>query len=129
LCSPKSYEEFLKPLHTWLAQEINVPLILHICGDTTDRIGMIAGTGIACFHWDTKTGSPRKVRGLAGEKLSLMGGISNYLLLRGAPDEIQAAAADAAEDVIDIIGPECAIPLKTPLENLKAIAKIGRRTP
>ncbi len=121
LCSPGAYEEFLLPMHKRLAEEIKVPLILHICGNTSDRIGMIAKTGLACFHWDTKTGTPQDVRKLAGEELSLMGGISNYKLLKSRPEEIAADAAQAIEAGIDIIGPECAIPLLTPLANLKAI--------
>jgi len=75
LCSPKAYEEFLVPVHTRLAEEIDVPVLLHICGDTSDRIGMIAETGLEGFHWDTKTGSPQEVRRLAGPRLSLMGGM------------------------------------------------------
>ena len=58
LCGPRMYEEFLVPLHRRLAQEIKAPVILHICGNTSDRIGMIAQTGLACFHWDTKTRQP-----------------------------------------------------------------------
>jgi [methyl-Co(III) methanol-specific corrinoid protein]:coenzyme M methyltransferase len=122
LCGPRMYEEFLVPLHRRLAEEIKAPVILHICGNTSDRIGMIAQTGLACFHWDTKTGSPAEVRRLAGEKLALMGGISNYKLLRGSPEEIAADAQSAAAAGIDVVGPECAIPLATPLANLKAVA-------
>ncbi len=127
LCSPKAYKTFLKPIHTRLQKEVDCPLILHICGDTSDRIGMIADTGLDCFHWDTSTGSPRHVRELAGHKLSLMGGISNYKLLRSTPEEITLDAVTAAENGIDIIGPECAIPLSTPFVNLKAITKTGKR--
>ncbi len=126
LCGPRAYEEFLVPLHTQLASEIEAPLILHICGDTSDRIGMIAGTGLNGFHWDTKTGSPRKVRQLAGERLSLMGGISNFKLLRDTPEVIAADAVEAFRAGIDVVGPECAIPLATPLANLKAVTAIGR---
>ncbi len=122
LCGPRMYEQFLVPLHRRLAAEIKCPVILHICGNTSDRIGMIARTGLACFHWDTKTGSPAEVRRLAGERLSLMGGISNFKLLRGTPDEIAADAEVAAAAGIDVVGPECAIPLATPLANLKAVA-------
>lgn len=125
LCSPQAYEQYLKPMHQRLAREIKVPLILHICGNTRDRIAMIAQTGLACFHWDTKTGSSQEARELAGRKISLMGGISNYLLLRGAPEDISTAASEAVRADIDIIGPECAIPLSTPLANLKAIAAVG----
>ena len=122
LCSPAAYRDFLQEIHALLAREIACPLILHICGNTSDRIGMIAQTGMACFHWDTKTGTPAAVRQLAGPNLSLMGGISNYLLLTGTPEQVRAAAADAAAGDIDIVAPECAIPLGTPLANLQAVA-------
>ncbi len=122
LCSPQTYETFVLPLHRRLAEEIKVPLILHICGNTLDRVGMIARTGVACFHWDTKSGPPEQEREMAGPRLALMGGVSNYLLLRGTPDEVAAQAAHAVAAGIDVVGPECAIPLTTPLENLKSVA-------
>ena len=61
------------------------------------------------------------MRGLAGERMALMGGVSNYSLLRGTAEEV-AAMAEGAKGEVDIVGPECAIPLQTPLGNLKAIA-------
>jgi [methyl-Co(III) methanol-specific corrinoid protein]:coenzyme M methyltransferase len=123
LCSPDAYHDFLQEVHHRLAEEIHCPVILHICGNTQDRIAMIAQTGLAAFHWDTKTGSPQSVRALAGEKLALMGGISNIKLLSGSPEEIARQAQQAAAAGIDIVGPECAIPLRTPLANLLAITK------
>ncbi len=126
LCSPAAYRDFLMDVHRRLVEEIKVPLILHICGNTSDRIGFIARTGVACFHWDTKTGTPDEVRKLAGSRLSLMGGISNLRLLSGTPEEIRQMALNAANAGIDIIGPECAIPLKTPLCNLQAISSAGK---
>lgn len=125
LCSPGAYREFLLPRHKELARLIKAPVILHICGNTSDRIGMIAETQLDCFHWDTKTGTAEQVRKLAGQKLSLMGGISNLMLLNGMPEDVSAAAVEAAEADCDVIGPECAIPLSTPLANLQAISAIG----
>lgn len=127
LCSPEAYREFLAGMHSYLAGEIAVPVILHICGNSSDRIGYIAETGIDCFHWDTKTGPPEEVRKLAGGRLSLMGGISNLTLLSGSPGDIFSLAAAAAEAGIDVVGPECAVPLSTPLENLKAAASIKKK--
>lgn len=124
LCSPMAYEQFLKPMHSRLAQEISVPTLLHICGDTKDRIEYIAQTGMDCFHWDTKSGSSEEMRQLAGENLSLIGGVSNYTLLRGTPDDVISRVNDAIRAGINIVGPECAIPLLTPLKNLKAITSI-----
>jgi [methyl-Co(III) methanol-specific corrinoid protein]:coenzyme M methyltransferase len=122
LCSPSAYTDFLLPVHRQLVEELAAPLILHICGNTSDRIAAIDQTGIACFHWDTKTGSSAGVRKLAGDRMGLDGGISNYRLLQGRPEEIRAMAQEAVEAGIDVVGPECAIPLKTPLANLKAVA-------
>ena len=122
LCSPMAYRDFLQEIHRQLAEQIPCPVILHICGNTQDRIGMIAQTGLAAFHWDIKTGPPERVRELAGTKLALMGGIGNLKLLGGAPAEIRRQAQDAAAAGIDIVGPECAIPLRTPLANLLAVA-------
>jgi MtaA/CmuA family methyltransferase len=126
LCSPRTYEKFLQELHARLVETIQAPLILHICGNTADRIGMIARTGVSCFHWDTKTGTPAEVRKLAGDHMALMGGINNIRLLQGSPYEIAEQARLAADSDMDVIGPECAIPLATPLANLKAITSIGR---
>lgn len=126
LCSPRTYETFLLDLHARLVDAIPAPVILHICGNTSDRIGMIARTGVSCFHWDTKSGPPGEVRKLAGDRMALMGGVSNLRLLQGTPDEIAGMARAAASAGIDVVGPECAIPLATPLANLRAIASIGR---
>ena len=124
LCSPDSYREFLQEIHDELAQKIKCPLILHICGDTSDRIGMISQTRLSCFHWDTKVGSSAKARKLAGDRLSLMGGINNIEVLRSGDERsIITAAKQAAEAGIDVIAPECAVPLDTPMQNLKILGK------
>lgn len=126
LCGPQAYEELLQPVHKRLVEEIKAPVILHICGDTSDRISMIDKTGMHCFHWDTKLGSSSKARELAGDRLSLCGGISNIRLYQETPDVIKADAIDAARSGIDIVGPECCVGLPTPMENLKAVTSIGR---
>ncbi len=127
LCSPAAYRDFLLPLHQRLSAEIEAPVILHICGNTADRIGMVAQTGLNCFHWDTKTGQPAEVRALAGPRLALMGGVSNFTLLRGTAEEVATQVHVAMTGDIDVVGPECAVPLTTPLANLKVIT--ARRWP
>jgi len=121
LRSPAAYRDFVLPLHQRIAEEIKAPVILHICGHTADRIGMIAQSGLSCFHWDTKTGRAGEIRALAGPRLALMGGVSNLTLLRGTADEVAGQVQAALAGDIDVVGPECAIPLATPLGNLKAI--------
>ena len=127
LCSPDAYREFLAEIHQELHERIGCPLILHICGDTSDRIEYIRETGLECFHFDSKV--PTAVaRKLAGEKLALMGGTSNLdLVLNGTPEAIEADIASKLRVGVDIVGPECAVPLDAPYENLKHIAVAARK--
>ena len=128
LCSPDAYREFLKELHAEFAETIPCLSILHICGDTSDRIDMIAETGLACFHWDTKLGDAKRARELAGERLSLMGGINNTEVLRlRTVKDIEQQCQTALDGGTDIVAPECAVPLDAPLRNLKAIGDYIKR--
>jgi len=121
MCSPLTYRDFLLPLHRRLVQQITCPLVLHTCGDTADRIEAIAESGIGCFHYDTRI--PAAVaRRLAGDRMALMGGISNINSLLPADEAaIRADVRQALNAGINVIGPECAIPLSTPLACLRAI--------
>ena len=59
LVSADYYKRFLKDLHIEFVERLPVPIILHICGRTVDRMGYIAETGIAAFHFDSKNAAGR----------------------------------------------------------------------
>ncbi len=123
LVSAAMYGDFLWPLHCRIARESRVPLILHICGDTADRIELISRSGLACFHFESKVPAAEAVR-LAGGRITLMGNLNNpELLLRGTPEQVRTEARRVHEAGVDIIAPECAVPLTTPTANLRAIAE------
>lgn len=126
LVSPGMYRDFLWPLHKRLARDIPGPVVLHICGDTADRIAYISRTGLACFHFESKV-SAGKARWLAGDRIALMGNINNpRTLLQGAPDDVAAEVEVCLRAGVEIIAPECAVPLTTPTENLQAIVTAAR---
>jgi uroporphyrinogen-III decarboxylase len=57
-----------------------------------------------------------------GHLMSLVGNVNNpQVLYQGTPEDVHQQLRYAVEAGINIIGPECAIPLSTPIENLKAI--------
>jgi MtaA/CmuA family methyltransferase len=117
LCSPEAYRDFVFPIHKEIAKEINCPIILHICGYTLDRIQYINQTGFSCFHYDSKN-DDLKIRLLANN-IALAGGTNNpQLLLSGSENDIVKDIEQKIKTGIDIIGPECAVPLDTPLKNL-----------
>jgi len=53
----------------------------------------------------------------------LWGGIGNLDTLYKTPQDVRRQAREAAEAGINIIGPECAVPLDVKVENLRAISQ------
>ncbi len=122
LCSPEAYRDYLIPIHSMLAKEIKVPIILHICGDTVDRIEHICQTHVASFHFESKVDACEAVK-INNKRMALIGNINNpSTLLFKRPEDVRKEVYKAIECGVDIIGPECAVPLSTPIENLIEIA-------
>lgn len=127
LAGPDTYRDFLMPVHQEITKKVRGPLILHTCGRTTDRMGHIATAGFAAFHFDSKNVLHEAVNTAERENLLLTGDINNPdVLLGGSPDDVRRDVLEALESGITIISPECAIPLRTPNVNLKAIVKTVR---
>lgn len=121
LVSGRMYEEFLWPHHSRLARDCQAPLILHICGNTADRLDAIARSGLRCFHFESKV-PPETARDIVRHRITLMGNLNNpELLLRGTPEQVRAAVQRVLAAEVEIIAPECAVPLTTPTRNLQAL--------
>ena len=121
LVSGEWYSRYLRDLHMEFAEQLPVPLIMHICGKTLDRMPAIAETGFAAFHYDSKN-NPAEAMELVRDRIALVGNINNpeTLFARG-PEEVRAEVFENLDAGVPLIGPECAIPLQTPLDNLRAI--------
>lgn len=121
MCSAEAYRSLLFELHREITQEVPCPIVLHTCGDTSDRIDSFASTGIAGFHYDTRVAA-RTARDLAGDSIALVGGVNNVESLLACDEaRIRVDVLQAVSAGIDIIGPECAIPLGTPMRSLRMI--------
>ena len=126
LVGPNVYEEYLLPRHKILTSEIGGPLILPVCGNCKDRIDMFADAGFDAYHFEWQLDAKEAVERV-GDRISLVGNIDNAnVLFMGTPEDVYKQARYAIESGVNIIGPECAIPLKTPIENLKAISEAVR---
>ena len=126
LVSGEYYQRYLRDLHIEFAERIPCPIILHICGHTVDRMEFIAQTGMAAFHFDSKN-APDESIDIVGDRISLVGNINNPETLFSKDAEVVAAEVIRNLDAgVQLIGPECAIPLQTSIENLKAIPQTVR---
>jgi [methyl-Co(III) methanol-specific corrinoid protein]:coenzyme M methyltransferase len=123
LVSGDYYREFLMELHQEMAERLEVPVILHICGNTLDRLDYIAQTGMASFHFDSKN-DPQEAMDIAAGRIGLVGNINNpELLYAGEPADVRKAVYKCMDAGVNMIAPECAIPLATKLQNLLEIPR------
>ena len=123
LVSGEYYRRFLLEIHQEMAERLDVPIILHICGNTLDRMPHIAQTGMAAFHFDSKN-DPQQAMDAVGGGIVLAGNINNpeTLYARG-PAEVREEVHKCLDAGVQMIAPECAIPLATKLENLIEIPR------
>jgi len=101
-------------------------LILHICGDTTDRLDLIAQSGAHIMSLDYKVKLSAARDAFAG-KMAFAGNLNPVnVVQRGSRDEIVNETIngikEAGKDSSYIVMPGCDIPPSTPLENLRLIS-------
>lgn len=121
LVSPATYKEFLLPLHKEITAEIQGALILHVCGNCRDRLELFAEAGFDAYHFEWQVDARYAVEQV-GTRMSLIGCINNaQALYQGSPEDVYQQTRYAIDSGVHVIGPECAVPLTTPLSNLKAI--------
>jgi MtaA/CmuA family methyltransferase len=123
MVSPRMYRDMLMPIHRRIVAAVGCPIVLHCCGDTTDRLEYFAQAGFACYHFESKVSLSTAVAAAAG-RMTLMGNINNpELLLSATPDQVVAACREVLAAGVQILAPECAVPLRTPIANLKALVE------
>ena len=123
IVSPRMYCDLLLPLHQEIFSAIGAPTVLHCCGNTTDRVKYFAETGVDCYHFESQVNLASAVTDARG-KMTLIGNINNpTILLNGNREDVLMACQKAIEGGVQILSPECAVPLTTPIQNLKALVE------
>ena len=99
------------------------PWLCYYCGDCSDRLELFAASGVDAYHFEWQVDAKMAVNKV-GHLISLVGNINNpKTLYQGTPDDVYRQVRYSIAAGVNIIGPECAIPLATPIENLKAIVE------
>ena len=105
-----------------------VKTILHICGDTTDRLESLAATGVDCLSLDMAVDFG-KAREILGPEFCLMGNVDTTLLALGKAEKV----AEASRRVIEAAGQDghlllsggCLLTDLCPTENIEAMIRVG----
>jgi [methyl-Co(III) methanol-specific corrinoid protein]:coenzyme M methyltransferase len=121
-----TYRDFLLPLHQEMNQELRYPTILHCCGKALDRMEYFSQAGFTSYHFESKN-DPYQAMKIVQSRMTLIGNINNPdTLLKGEPSDVERDVRQAIDAGVQIIAPECAIPLVTPNCNLKAIVATAK---
>jgi [methyl-Co(III) methanol-specific corrinoid protein]:coenzyme M methyltransferase len=127
IVSPRMYCDLLLPIHKEIFGAIGAPTVLHCCGNTTDRVKYFAETGVDCYHFESQVNLASAVADAHG-KMTLIGTINNpTVLLNGDREDVLKACRQAIEGGVQILSPECAVPLTTPVKNLKLLVEFAGR--
>ncbi|MDP6350037.1 MAG: uroporphyrinogen decarboxylase family protein [Chloroflexota bacterium] len=118
----ETYRDFLLPVHREIVPQIEAPVVLHCCGATLDRIEHFKEAGFAAFHFANEN-DPRAAKLAVGD-FPLVGNVSNVkALMNGTPADVKGEVEELYAAGIDVISPECAVPMQAPEENLRAIVE------
>jgi uroporphyrinogen decarboxylase len=132
LINPKQMERFavppLKKISDW-AKSKNVHTILHICGNTSDRLELFPRTGCSAIFFDQKVDISKAKEVLFG-KMCFGGNIAPVHVLL---NKTAAEVTEACREIIEIAGkdggfilvPGCDIPPTIPYENIKAFHDVA----
>lgn len=133
LISRKQFERFampyLKKFTDW-AKSRNVHTLVHICGDTTDRLDLYPLTGASCISLDHKTDIGKAKEALHG-KMCFAGNVDPVkIMLQGSVQDVE----DACKKVVQTAGtdggfvlmPGCDIPPTVPYENIQKFIQVAR---
>jgi len=133
LISKKQFEKFavpyLKKFTDW-ARGRGAHTLLHICGNTTDRLDLFPATGASCISLDHKT-DIAKAKQVLGGKMCFGGNVDPVaVMLQGTPELVEKTCKEIIEkagtDGGFVLMPGCDIPPTVPYENIQAFINTAR---
>jgi MtaA/CmuA family methyltransferase len=133
VCSPKVYKEYEWGYAKEMVERLKAKDILlayHICGDTTDIVPDMVETGAAVLELDYKADLP-KIKEASRGKATILGPIDPSIMALGTPKLVAEKCKEAIEVLAPgggfILGPGCALPPKTPPENVHAMIEAAKK--
>jgi [methyl-Co(III) methanol-specific corrinoid protein]:coenzyme M methyltransferase len=126
MLNPKFFERHVAPRLREIIDEVDVPVILHICGNATRILPKMVEMRPAAISLDART-DLNKAREVAQGKVKLVGNLSPvHTLLHKDTDVIKQAVKDVIENGIDMVAPGCSLSPLTPTENIWTMVESAR---
>ncbi|MGA2141765.1 MAG: uroporphyrinogen decarboxylase family protein [Brevinematales bacterium] len=136
MISREQFREFSLPYLKKLVGKLRargVYVLIHICGNTTNRLDLIPETGANIMSVDYKV-SLAKARELLGGKIAFAGQMNPVSVMQASDKEgVEEACRNCIEQAGNspgyILMPGCDIPPSVPMENVYAMVRTGRNYP
>jgi len=133
LIGPGLYEQFALPaerrVFASIADACDLPTSLHICGDSTPILPLMASSGAQVLEIDHLVSLDNACR-LVPEEITLWGNLDPVGVLRnGTPESVQTAASEAIATVREhgrrrfVLSSGCTLAPDTPAQNITAIMR------
>ena len=125
LIRPDAYSTYLLPVDRAIAAELSVPVILHCCGKTLDRVHLFNRNGFESFNFESANDA---VQMRSRASMTLVGNINNpKTILDGTPEDVEREVFYALDAGVEILAPECAAPMNGRLANVTAVREARDR--
>ncbi|WP_342303775.1 methylcobamide:CoM methyltransferase MtbA [Methanolobus sp. ZRKC5] len=122
------YEKFVVPFHKKVCdamRELNVPTVLHVCGDTTQGLGVMETCGVDGISVDQNVDAATAVGNV--KNAVIVGNLDPVnMLWNRTPEEIKEESQKVLDAGIGLLAPGCGIVSKTPTENLQAMVEMAK---
>lgn len=117
----KNFDKFIMPMYVKMLKamkEIDIPVIIHICGNTKTIIDSLNTLEVQALSFDS-------IVNLNFVKLNIntniMGNVSTLLLQNGPIDKVVSVTQSTIDLGVDIVSPACGLGMSTPIKNLRAM--------
>ncbi|MEE8167643.1 MAG: uroporphyrinogen decarboxylase family protein [Candidatus Hydrothermarchaeales archaeon] len=122
--SPGDYRKFALPYEKALIDEIQVPVIFHICGDVKQILGDMIATGADCISVDEVMDIVQ-----VHEHTAVWGNVSPALLVDGSKEEVRRAseAVVRLQDKV-VLSSGCVVPANANGDNIKEMVRVANES-
>ncbi len=131
MLSPSFFQTFSGSFVAQIEEVLDVPGVLHICGDTTHLIPHIIKTGVQGLSLDSlvKFADARKA---VPSEIVLIGNIDPVsIMAQGSEMQVRSAVRSLLDDMHGdasfVLSTGCDLPLETPQRNIRTFMEEGRR--
>ncbi len=133
MISPGMYRTFALPYEQQVvkvAHALDLPYILHICGNTEAILTDMVATGADGLEIDYKT-NPMVAKSALRDRATFVGNIDpSAVLARGSVADVERTTSELLAQFADtprfILNAGCALPATTPAENIHAMIRVAR---